>query len=135
MLITRVKCIESLYAVCQQGRRRTLKNNKDKILIVVDDQAVSWTLSEALRSWSLRAIEAATISEGVAQFNAETPAAVLLDIDLPDGSGLDLLRRIKDERPDVVVIMITGKEHEGAGYCSSRCAWPVQTTQFHQTPA
>lgn len=33
---------------------------------------------------------------------------MLLDIDLPDGSGLDVLRQIKDERPESVVIMITG---------------------------
>jgi DNA-binding NtrC family response regulator len=36
------------------------------------------------------------------------PAAVLLDIDLPDGSGLDVLRQIKQDRPESVVIMITG---------------------------
>ena len=33
---------------------------------------------------------------------------MLLDIDLPDGSGLDVLRQIKDERPESIVIMITG---------------------------
>lgn len=33
---------------------------------------------------------------------------MLLDIDLPDGSGLDVLRQIKQERPESVVIMITG---------------------------
>ncbi len=33
---------------------------------------------------------------------------MLLDIDLPDGSGLDVLRQIKSERSDSVVIMITG---------------------------
>lgn len=33
---------------------------------------------------------------------------VLLDIDLPDGSGLDVLRRIKQDRPESIVIMITG---------------------------
>lgn len=65
-------------------------------------------MGEALRSWSFTAIEAGSVSEGLAQFTAETPAAVLLDIDLPDGSGLDLLRRIKEHRPNVVVIMITG---------------------------
>lgn len=41
------------------------------------------------------------------------PAAVLLDIDLPDGSGLDLLRNIKHDHSDVVVIMITGDVHIG----------------------
>jgi two-component system response regulator AtoC len=95
-------------AICNQGRRRPLKSNKEKILIVDDDQAIRWTLSEALRSWSFTAIEAGTVKEGLAQFTAETPAVVLLDIDLPDGSGLDLLRGIKNDRPDAVVIMITG---------------------------
>lgn len=95
-------------AICNQGRRRPLKSNKEKILIVDDDQAIRWTLSEALRSWSFTAIEAGTVREGLAQFTAETPAVVLLDIDLPDGSGLDLLRGIKNDRPDAMVIMITG---------------------------
>jgi len=70
--------------------------------------AIRWTLSEALRSWSFTPLEAGTVAEALAQFNSELPAAVLLDIDLPDGSGLDVLRQIKDERPDIVVIMITG---------------------------
>lgn len=38
----------------------------------------------------------------------DPPAVVLLDIDLPDGSGLDLLGRIKAENADTIVIMITG---------------------------
>lgn len=85
-----------------------MKSNKEKILVVDDDQAIRWTLSEALRSWSFTPIEAGTVSEALAQFTAEMPGTVLLDIDLPDGSGLDVLRRIRDERHDVVVIMITG---------------------------
>jgi two-component system, NtrC family, response regulator AtoC len=36
------------------------------------------------------------------------PPAALLDIDLPDGSGLDVLRQIKEDRPESIVIMITG---------------------------
>jgi DNA-binding NtrC family response regulator len=61
-----------------------------------------------LRSWSFEPLEAGTVTEALTQFNAELPAAVLLDIDLPDGSGLDVLRQIKQERPESVVIMITG---------------------------
>lgn len=41
-------------------------------------------------------------------FDEDPPAVVLLDIDLPDGSGLDLLERIKTENADTIVIMITG---------------------------
>ena len=85
-----------------------LKNANEKILVVDDDQAIRWTLSEALRSWSFVPIEAGTVAEALVQFNGESPAAVLLDIDLPDGSGLDVLRQIKQERPESIVIMITG---------------------------
>ena len=67
-----------------------------------------WSLSEALRMWSFTPIEAGTVAEGLAQFEAEQPAALLLDIDLPDGSGLDVLRQVKAHHPEAVVIMITG---------------------------
>jgi two-component system, NtrC family, response regulator AtoC len=85
-----------------------LKSSNDKILVVDDDQAIRWSLSEALRSWSFDPIEAGTVAEALKQFKEESPAAVLLDIDLPDGSGLDVLRQIKEERPESIVIMITG---------------------------
>jgi DNA-binding NtrC family response regulator len=52
--------------------------------------------------------EAGTVAEASAEFESELPAAVLLDIDLPDGSGIDVLRQIKSSRPEAVVIMITG---------------------------
>jgi two-component system, NtrC family, response regulator AtoC len=58
--------------------------------------------------WSFTPIEAGSVAEGLAQFEAEQPAAVLLDIDLPDGSGLDVLRQVKAQHPEAVVIMITG---------------------------
>jgi two-component system, NtrC family, response regulator AtoC len=86
----------------------SLKNTHEKILIVDDDQAIRWSLSEALRSWDFEPLEASTVAEALTQFEEELPAVVLLDIDLPDGSGLDVLRQIKDERPETVVVMITG---------------------------
>jgi two-component system response regulator AtoC len=58
--------------------------------------------------WNFTPVEAATVAEALSQFDAEQPAATLLDIDLPDGSGLDVLRQIKSQQPEAVVIMITG---------------------------
>ncbi len=86
-------------------------NSTKEILVVDDDNAVRWTLKEALRSWGFTPIEAGTVAEGTKLFNAHLPAAVLLDIDLPDGSGLDVLRAIKREHPDAIAIMITGNVH------------------------
>ncbi len=48
------------------------------------------------------------MAAAIEAFDTEFPKAVLLDIDLPDGSGLDVLREIKSRQPDAVVIMITG---------------------------
>jgi DNA-binding NtrC family response regulator len=79
-----------------------------QILIVDDDQAIRWSLREALQSWGFAALEAGSVAEALKQFNAGPPAVVLLDIDLPDGSGLDVLREIKGDYPEVIVIMITG---------------------------
>jgi DNA-binding NtrC family response regulator len=80
---------------------------KEKILIVDDEPMIRWTLNEALRGWEYDAVEAGTVASALASFDAERPAAVLLDINLPDGSGLDALREIKNRQPQAVVIMIT----------------------------
>src|SRR5689334_17030705 len=84
------------------------KNPSEQILVVDDDEAIRWTLREALQTWGFTPVEAASVAEAVKHFKAELPAAVLLDIDLPDGSGLDVLREIKHDHPDAIVIMITG---------------------------
>jgi DNA-binding NtrC family response regulator len=80
---------------------------REKILIVDDEPMIRYTLNEALREWDYDAVDAGTVEGALASFEAERPAAVLLDINLPDGSGLDALREIKKRQPQAVVIMIT----------------------------
>lgn len=81
---------------------------KEKILIVDDEPNIRFTLVEALRGWGYEPIEASTINEGVDMFEAEQPLAVLQDVNLPDGSGIDALHEYKNRNPQAVVIMITG---------------------------
>jgi PleD family two-component response regulator len=64
----------------------SLKNTNEQILVVDDDQAIRWMLTEALQSWGFVPVEAASVEEGLKQFKAELPALILLDIDLPDGT-------------------------------------------------
>lgn len=88
--------------------KNTLENKKNKILIVDDDEAIRWSLAEALRAWDFDPFEASSVAQALNRFESEQPGTVLLDIDLPDGSGLDVLRKIHEERPECIVIMITG---------------------------
>src|SRR5581483_1735340 len=80
---------------------------REKILVVDDEAMIRWTLTEALRGWGYEPIEAGTVAGALSAFEGERPTAVLLDINLPDGSGLDVLGEIKSRQPQAVVIMIT----------------------------
>jgi len=68
---------------------------------------IRWSLGEALRGWGYEPVQADTAGAGLAAFDADQPAAILLDINLPDGSGLEVLRQIRHRQPDAIVIMIT----------------------------
>jgi DNA-binding NtrC family response regulator len=88
-------------------KEKILKNYKEKILVVDDEKMIRWSLGEALRGWGFEPVEAATAGAALAAFESETPAAVLLDINLPDGSGLDVLRKMRQRESEAVIIMIT----------------------------
>ena len=79
-----------------------------RILIVDDDRMIRWALGEALRTWGYACIEAESVNAALAIFDIDHPAAVLLDLNLPDGSGFDCLREIKRRQPEAIVIMMTG---------------------------
>jgi two-component system, NtrC family, response regulator AtoC len=81
---------------------------KERVLVVDDDPAIRYTLSEALRAWGYEPLDARTIAAALEAFDADQPAAVLQDINLPDGSGLDALIEYKKRQPQAIVIIITG---------------------------
>ena len=78
------------------------------ILIVDDERFIRTTLGEALRAWNYLTIEADSVAAAKRVFEEEHPQIVLLDIDLPDGSGLDVLEWIKEQNPETIAIMVTG---------------------------
>ncbi|MBS1791763.1 MAG: response regulator [Acidobacteria bacterium] len=81
---------------------------RGKVLIVDDESAIRAVLAEALHLWGYNTIEAADAATARAVFEQEQPIAVITDINLPDGSGLKLLREFKRREPPPVVIVITG---------------------------
>ena len=86
-----------------------------KILLVDDDLAFLDGVGDRLRSWGLNVRTAATATVCCQALREELPDLVLLDIRLPDGDGLDILRDIRKQHPDLPVVMsssLRGKKEE-----------------------
>ena len=82
----------------------------EQILIVEDDTTLNQGLCKALREKDRQIVSCESISEAKEQLSLGTVSFVLLDINLPDGSGLDLLKEIKEKTPTVPVILLTAND-------------------------
>jgi DNA-binding response OmpR family regulator len=81
------------------------------ILVVDDEPTLRETLAEALASDGLRVVTAADGREALERFRAESPDLVLLDLMLPEVSGIDVCRILRRESA-VPIIMLTAKDGE-----------------------
>jgi len=82
-----------------------------KILVVDDDRDLLALVAFALAQAGYAVIKAADTREALAVFDAELPNLVILDINLPSGSGLDVCRTIR-ARSAVPVMMLTVRSEE-----------------------
>ncbi len=82
----------------------------EQILIVEDDKALSQGLCKALQDQRRQVIACPGLSCARAQLLCGLPSLILLDINLPDGSGLELLREVKAQAPGLPVILLTAKD-------------------------
>jgi len=80
---------------------------RENILIVDDEKLIRWSMKQKLESWSYQVSEAEDIQVALRKISQELPDLVTLDIKLPDGSGIELLKEIKESHPALPVIMIT----------------------------
>lgn len=79
-----------------------------RILVVDDDDTVRDALGICLRLQGYDALAAADAGSLEQQLEGLQPDVVLLDLQLPDGDGIDLLPIIKKQWPDTEIIVLTG---------------------------
>ncbi len=94
----------------------TSQSDAIRILIVDDHAVVRIGLKTVLaNATGFRVVgEAGTVAEAITLAVQSRPDVVLMDVRLPDGTGVEACRRIKADNPDMRVVMLTSYQDEEA---------------------
>ena len=81
------------------------------ILLVEDETSITEPLAEALRSEGFDTEVAGTVAQAL-ELARRDPDLVLLDVMLPDGSGLDVCRELRSSRVPIIMLTARGEESD-----------------------
>ena len=87
-----------------------MKTDARRILIIDDERPILLTLEALLARRGYQVDTAPTASQGLNLLKSKSPALVLLDLQLPDAEGLEMLDRIKTELPEIQVIILSAHD-------------------------
>ena len=79
------------------------------VLLVDDDPVFTRFTESVLTEGGMKVIPAFSKAEGLSMFERHHPSCVILDIFLPDGSGVDLIKPVRSTEPKVPIIMVSGQ--------------------------
>jgi two-component system nitrogen regulation response regulator GlnG len=77
------------------------------LLVVDDEPSVLYSYQRVFGENGVRVVTAETVAEGLRQFHASHPDVVVLDLKLPDGSGLEVFEEVRAVAPKLPVVFIT----------------------------
>jgi len=101
------------------------------ILIVDDDLEITGILNQQVASLGHAGVEAHRLDEGLAKAGASAYDIVLLDINLPDGSGIDAMEKFRMSPGNPEIIIITGQvSSENASLALKSGAWDYLAKPF-----
>ena len=78
-----------------------------RVWLVDDDASICWILERALRKDGMTSRSFAAVAHALDALADDAPDVIITDIRMPDQSGLELLRKVRDTRPDLPVIVTT----------------------------
>ena len=93
-----------------------------KVLLIEDHPELAQLIGTMLRraTPAFEHLSLGRLEQGLARLRTGDIAAVILDLGLPDSNGLDSLRRLRREFPELPVVVLTGLEDENAALQSLR---------------
>jgi two-component system KDP operon response regulator KdpE len=83
-----------------------------EVLIVEDDAEIRRFLRTTLAAEEYRVREAATIAEGLSRIAERQPDAILLDLGLPDGDGIEIIRQVRQRVRNLPIIVLSVRSDE-----------------------
>jgi DNA-binding response OmpR family regulator len=87
-------------------------NSGGKILLVEDDPAVAMSLSEGLAQEGFTVDRVSNGTDALSRLAGTRPQLIILDVRLPDGSGFDYCRRMREMKVRQPIIMLTARREE-----------------------
>jgi len=90
----------------------TLLNDKKHLLIVEDDRRLSYINSRALEVTGYEVHTAFTLAEARQQLSEAAPDVILLDVKLPDGSGVDFCREIRTVTSAYIIFLTSVSDYD-----------------------
>ena len=84
-----------------------------KRLIIDDEKSMLILLRKILEKDNHEVFEACDADEGISLYNTEKPDLVITDIIMPDKEGLEIIKELKREYPDVKIVAMSGGGHIG----------------------
>jgi two-component system KDP operon response regulator KdpE len=86
---------------------------KGLILIIEDDPAIRRFLRATLAAEDYQYFESVTVADGILQIDTRRPDLLLLDLNLPDRDGLDVIRHVRQtSQMPIVVLSARGQEKD-----------------------
>jgi two-component system, chemotaxis family, chemotaxis protein CheY len=96
--------------------KRTAFTNSEmaRILVIDDEEEVRLVLQKVLTDAGHDVVSASDGADGLKQFRAAPADLVITDLYMPDQEGIETMRQLRLEGPDVSIIVISGHPEAGA---------------------
>jgi DNA-binding response OmpR family regulator len=86
-------------------------SQQSNILVVEDETSIASFVAAYLRNAGYAVRTSSTVQAAIAEIASEAPSLVVLDLNLPDGDGVELCRRIR-KSSDVPILMLTARDED-----------------------
>lgn len=78
-----------------------------RVLVVDDEDILAWSIDTELKALGAEVTRAGSVREALERFPLAAPDLAITDLKLPDGNGLELLKKWRLDHPEMPVILIT----------------------------